>query len=254
MDKAVVLIIKRTVILLGLFSVVFFVLSCKKEVKQIEVSSLKDTENREDIETNEENDSVVEFPKTGNKITDFVLAPYEIQYQEEGLLDDDGLKDVVIVLQDKNDNTSSRPTLVLIKQPQGGYKLQEISWVAIGPEYTADDYKIYNDESVSISNKEIIFSMYGMGATGNKETLYKFVNNELLLISINTFNMGAGGQSTMDYNVLTGDISFVEVNTMIDSMPSTLTKKVLKLKHQIVFSKDDPETVLDSIFKMDQGE
>ncbi|MBC5837414.1 hypothetical protein [Flavobacterium muglaense] len=66
--------------------------------------------------------------------------------------------------------------------------------------------------------------------------------------------MGAGGQSTMDYNVLTGDVSFVEVNTMIDSMPSTLTKKVLKLKHQIVFSKDDPETVLDSIFSMDQGE
>jgi hypothetical protein len=245
MDKTVLITIKRIVVFIGVYSSIFIVLSCKKDLEKKEIIYHKEktTERIED-------DSVSEFPKTGNKISDFVILPYEIQYQVEGLLDNDKLEDVVIVLHDKNDKSSRRPTLVLLKQPQGGYKLQEISWVAIGPEYTTDDYKIYDTEDISLANKELIFSMYSIGPSGNKETVYKFVQKELILINVNTYNMGAGGQSTMDYNLLTGDVIFEEVNTMVDSMPTTTTNKVLKLNHKIFFDNDDPENVLDTIFKI----
>lgn len=244
MDKTALLITKRAVIFISIYSSIFFMLSCKKEAEEKKIIPQK-----EKIIVKTEKDSVNEFPKTGNKISDFVISPYKIQYQAEGLLDDDEFADAVIVLQNKSDKTTSRPTLVLLKQPNGGYKLKEISWVAIAPDYTSDDYKIYDTESISISNKELLFSLYGIGPSGNKETIYKFEQNKLILINVNTYNAGAGGQSTMDYNLLTGDINQEEVNTMIDSMPITTTKKILKLKHKIYFEKDDPEKVLDTIFK-----
>jgi hypothetical protein len=245
MDKTVLHTIKRTLVFIGIYSSVFFILSCKKEVKE---KKIIDQEEKTIVKT--EKDSISDFPKTGKQIADFVISPYEIQYRAEGLLDDDEFADAVIVLQNKSDKSTSRPTLVLLKQPNGGYKLQEISWVAIAPDYTSDDYKIYDTESISISNKELLFLLYGIGPSGNKETIYKFEQNKLILINVNTYNAGAGGQSTMDYNLLTGDINQEEVNTMIDSMPTTTTKKILKLKRKIYFDKDDPEKVLDTIFKI----
>lgn len=79
------------------------------------------------------------------------------------------------------------------------------------PEYTTDDYKIYNDETISIDNQELNFSMYSIGPNGNKKNIYRYIKNSLILVNINTYNRGAGGQSTMDYNPLTGDIIFVDV-------------------------------------------
>lgn len=244
MDKTLLTTIKRALIFIGIYSSTFFILSCKKDLEKKGI-----IHHKEKRTTRIENDLVSEFPTFGNKITDFVIAPYEIQYQTEGFLDNDELEDVVIILHNKSDKLSSRPTLVLLKQPKGGYKIQETSWVAIGPEYTVDEYKIYDTENMSLTNKELIFPMYGVGPSGNKETIYRFVENTLILVNINTFNMGAGGQSTMDYNLLTGDINFEEVNTMIDSMPCTTTKRVFKLNHKIFFNKDDPDDVLDTIFK-----
>ncbi|WP_409417207.1 hypothetical protein [Flavobacterium sp. PS2] len=233
--------------LLLFLSTFFLLFSCKQEPKGKKNPNQEVTKK----ETTEiENSPINQFPETGKHITDFVKPPYKIQYEAEGFLDNDKLKDIAIVLQDENDKTSSRPTLVLIKQPDGGYKLNEISWVAIGPEYTVDDYRIYDSEDVSIYSHQLTFSMSSIGPNGNKETTYNLLNNQLVLATISTYNMGAGGQSGMDYNLSTGEIDFVEVNTMIDSMPSTLTKKVLKLKNKILFKKDNPNDIIDTIFKV----
>jgi hypothetical protein len=217
----------------------------KKKITSVVTSVLKD----KDIAGNTDSPK---FPETGRSIEDFVLLPYEIKMQAEGFLNDDNLKDIVIILQNTNDNTDSRPTLVLVKQSTGGYKLQEISWEAVEAECTEEYGKVYDYEDISIDKEKTLHIMLqGIGPIGTRETLYKYMNNQLVLVGINTFNMGAGSQLGKNYNLVSGEADIEIINTMVDSMPSTHEIKNFRLKRKMLFVNDNPNTVLEGLPQAD---
>jgi hypothetical protein len=213
----------------------------KKNITTDVTSALKDKNIAGNIDS-------PKFPETGRSIKDFVLLPYDIKMQAEGFLNDDKLKDIVIILQNTKDNTDSRPTLVLIKQATGEYRLQEISWEAVDPECTEEYGKIYDYEEISIDEERKLHVMLqGMGPIGTRETSYQYINDQLVLVGINTFNMGAGSQLSKNYNLVSGEADIEIINTMVDSMPSTHEIKKFKLKRKMLFVNDNPNTVLEGL-------
>lgn len=243
---------KRTLLF---FLIVILAVSCKKETTKVSETQNPKTEKISDSESvGEEEGEIFDdgtlpvFPKTGKKAQDFVLEPYEIQYEEEGLLDDDQLKDIVLVLQNKNDNTDVRAVLVLIKQKTGDYILKETSWQALNPEYSYEGNKIYDYESISIDKDRLLnITLNGIGPVGTLETWYKFVDNQLILAKIHTFNMGAGSQIAVDYDLISGTADMELINTMVDSMPSAHETKKFKLDRKQLFADDSPERVLKKL-------
>ncbi|HSD06673.1 hypothetical protein [Flavobacterium sp.] len=237
---------------------IIFLFGCKKKSDNITVIK----SNKKNITANVisspkdkntvENSNSPKFPKTGKSIEDFVLSSYEIKMQAEGFLNDDKLKDIVIILQNTIDNTDSRPTLVLLKQDTGEYRLQEISWEAVEAECTEEYGKMYDYEEISIDEeRKLHIKLQGIGPIGTRETLYQYINNQLVLVGINTFNMGAGSQLDQEYNLVSGEADIEIINTMVDSMPSTHTIKKFKLKRKMLFVSDNPNTVLEGLLRAD---
>ncbi|SHG11640.1 hypothetical protein [Flavobacterium johnsoniae] len=236
------------------FIIIFLAVSCKKETVKVSETAKPTTENASDSLSDGEEGEIFDsgvlavFPKTGKKVQDFVIEPYEIQLEAEGLLNDDELKDIVIVLKNKNDNKDIRAALVLIKQQTGGYVQQETSWHALNAEYSYDGYKTYDYENINIDKDRILrVTLQGIGPVGTRETEYKYINNELVLTKIHTFNMGAGSQIGVDYDLINGVAEAELINTMVDSMPSTTQKKKFKLDRQQLFINDNPDNVLNKL-------
>ncbi|MCP2026591.1 hypothetical protein L1276_001735 [Flavobacterium sp. HSC-32F16] len=240
------------------FIIVILAVSCKKETDKVSKTTKPTTKNASDSSSAGEEEEIFDsgvlavFPKTGKKAQDFVIEPYEIQLQAEGFLNDDELKDIVIVLNNKNDNTDIRAALVLIKQQAGGYVLQETSWHALNAEYSYEGYKPYDYENIEIDKDKILrVTLQGIGPVGTRQTEYKYINNELVLTKIHTFNMGAGSQIGVDYDLINGVAEAELINTMVDSMPSTTQKKNFKLKRQQLFVDDNPDRVLNDLPEAD---
>lgn len=187
---------------------------------------------------------MIDFPVSGNEIEDFVPETYKIAIETKGLLDADNLEDAVLVLQHKTDSTAKRPTLVLLKAPSGGYRLYATSWEAIGAAYINGDFPQYDSEDISIDeNRILVMSTYSVGPVGNRDTKYRFVNNELELVYMETYNQGAGGQTRVEYDILNHKITVEEVNTMKEDMPTTVTHDKLPLNKHYLFKEIDPVTV-----------
>ncbi|CAH0168379.1 hypothetical protein SRABI27_00950 [Pedobacter sp. Bi27] len=186
----------------------------------------------------------IEFPLYGNTIEDFVPGLYKIAMDTKGLLNNDELEDVVLVLQNKTDSTDLRPTLILLKQPEGGYRLYASSLLAIGAAYINGDYQQYDSEDISIDQKRnLIISTYGSGPVGNRETRYRFIDNELVFTYMETFNAGAGQQTRATYDVLNRKVTVEDINTMKEDMPATVSHGTLP-QHPLYFFKElDPTTV-----------
>lgn len=57
------------------------------------------------------------FPKSGSKASDFLPKSgiYEIQYEAGGDLNGDGLEDLAVVMHSRQDNTATRPMLILLQ-------------------------------------------------------------------------------------------------------------------------------------------
>jgi hypothetical protein len=238
--------------------VIICMVGCKNKSEDITVVKTNKKNITSEVTSASKDKNIVEnadspkFPETGKSIEDFVLLPYEIKMQAEGFLNDDKLKDIVIILQNTKDNTDSRPTLVLIKQATGEYRLQEISWEAVEAECTDGYGKIYDYEEISIDKEKTLHIMLqGMGPVGTRETLYQYMDNQLVLVGINTFNMGAGSQLGKNYNLVSGEADIEIINTMVDSMPSTHEIKKFKLKRKMLFAKDNPDTVLKNLPQAD---
>lgn len=186
----------------------------------------------------------VEFPQSGKTVEDFVTGTYEIAMDAKGFLDDDELEDVVLVLQNKTDSTDLRPTLVLLKQAEGGYRLYAASWQAIGAAYINGDYQQYDSEDVKIDQKRnLIISTFGSGPVGNRETRYRFINHELVFAYMETYNVGAGQQTRVEYDVLNSKVTVEDINTMKEDMPSTISHDTLPNHKPYLFKDIDPTMV-----------
>lgn len=237
-----------------LLLIALFVLGCNKKPSAINKISNVDTLNQNLSEEKEESfkeDLTLEqpnFSKTGKTIEDFVLEPYEIQMKAEGFLNDDTLKDVVLVLQNKNDVSDNRVVLVLLKQEKGGFKLHDTSWEALEPYSQEDGFVMYDHEKISIDNKTLHILLQGTGPVVARETLYKYIDNVLVLVGISTFHSGAGSFVTSNYNLISGEADHELANTINDSMPSDYeVKKKFQLKRKMLFASDNPNTILESL-------
>lgn len=227
------------------------VLSCNKkpEAKAKAVVVNKDTLNQEVYEgeyegyESEEIDlKQLEFPKSGKNVEDFVLEPCEIRMKAEGGLNDDTLNDIVIVLGNKYDSADDRATLVLLQQETGGYKLQELSWNALRASGFNDS------EEITIDNeKKLHIMLHNVGPAGSIEMVYKYVNNELVLINIGTFYSGAGSHVSSEYDLIAGQVDHEVTNTMHDSMPSRHQIKKFKSNQKILFGKENPDDILEKL-------
>jgi hypothetical protein len=166
----------------------------------------------------------------------------------EGFLNDDDLKDIVIVLQNENNNADSRATLVLLQQEKGGYKLQELSWEAVEPEYFEDGRTFYDVGEVSIDKDRALHIMLGgMGPLGSRETIYKYVNNKLVIVRIETFHSGAGSHVSSVYDLVAGEVDHEVTNTLHEDWPSEHQIKKFKLEQEILFVSDNPDTILEKL-------
>ena len=186
----------------------------------------------------------VEFPKTGKTVSDFVPAPYVIAMEAKGLLNEDDLEDVALVLQNEKDSTDLRPTLVLLKQKNGGYQCYGASWSALGAAYINGDFQHYDSEDITIdSARNLNITTFGSGPVGNQDLKYRFINNRLVLVAMETYHAGAGGQTEMKFDFLNSIVAVTEVNTMKENMPSTTTKSKLSKRKPYFFESTDPDSI-----------
>ncbi|MCR4030093.1 MULTISPECIES: hypothetical protein [Flavobacterium] len=186
----------------------------------------------EAYEENDPEEPEVTYPKTGNKLTDFLpkLDIYAIQYEAEGDLNNDGLADAVIVLKHKESNTLKRPTLVLLRNEDKSYRLDKVSEIVMPVEYNEYDFKLYDTEDVIIENGELHISLYGMGPSGTFISAFKYIKNDFVLYNMETYFSGAGGRSGLFYDFEKGEITETETNTMKEDEPTTSQTTKAKLK------------------------
>lgn len=187
------------------------------------------------------------FPKTGKQASDFVSNTYEIQYEAEGDLNNDGLSDMALVLREKADTLAGRTVLVILKNSDKTYHLDTTSKTVFPAEYSEDHYKIYDTEDINIEKGELKINLYASGPNGNLFSKFKYLNNDLVLTYIETYNMGAGSHQALYFEVLKGKLIQEVTNTMEEEMPSK--SKTFQLKKQrFLFKNVDPDKVISDAF------
>lgn len=235
-------------------SLLFIVYSCHKKEKT-NTQPKTDTLTKKSVTETVIEDQKIEqspgFPKTGKKASDFLSNIYEIQYEAEGDLNNDGLSDMALVLREKADTLSGRTVLVIFQNPDKTYHLDTTSENVFPTEYTEDQYKIYNTEDISIEKGELKINLYATGPNGNLFSKFKYINSDLILTYIETYNMGAGSHQGLYYEVLKGKLTQEVTNTMEEEMPSKLKTFNLK-KQRFLFKSANPEIVIrDAYNKID---
>ncbi|MGI9582796.1 hypothetical protein ACR1PO_16495 [Chryseobacterium sp. RRHN12] len=184
----------------------------------------------------------------GKQIRDFVSNQYEIQYEAEGDLNQDGLPDKALVLRKKDDSLAQRTMIVLLKNPDKTYRLFKTSETVLPAEYNDSGYKMYDPEDISIEKGALHINLYDIGPNGNQFSKFKYMNdNNLVLTYIETYNMGAGSHSALYYEPMKGKVTLETVNTMEEEMPSE-TKKVIVKKERFLFENVSPDDIVTNIY------
>ena len=226
---------------------IFAIQSCKKEV----ASSSNNTTVTDSLPANEEFEETadeseedipsepnVTYPKTGNKISDFLPKTdvYDVQYEAEGDLNNDGLDDIAVVLKHKRSNVLKRPMLILLQNEDKSYRLDKVSDITMPVEYNEHDYKLYDTEDISIEKGELNINLYGMGASGTFLSQFKYIENNFVLSNMEIYSAGAGGRSGFFYVLEKAEITTSETNTMKEDEPTTSETKKIK-KEPYLFEK-----------------
>lgn len=242
--------------LIALFIGSVFTVSCQnkqeKEIEQLVDNTSDSIQISEEPE--EEITSIdltnIEHPKSGENASDFNPYPtlLEIQYEAQGDLNGDGLYDLVIVLKKMNSYDDIRPTLVLLQNNDKTFRLDKVSISAMPEEFTSDKYKNYDTEDVSIIDGSLNFQLYALGPNGNLFSTYQYRENEFILVSIETYNMGAGSHMSLNYDVENGHIIQVIMNTMLEEMPTT-SKTFNVTKQKILFENAQTDSIMREAFK-----
>lgn len=244
---------------LFLLSVFLLLVNCKKEIAHeainqpiIQEVTAGDSLQENDFEDGGESDEFV-FPSNGKTPSDFIKkSNYEILETSEDYLNEDKSKDIVLIVREKDAKYSNRILLVLIQQNNGEYKLIEKNNLILGPEYNNDDFKVNDEETVSISNRLLIIETYSIGPKGNLSLSFTIENEKLKLKEAETYNQGAGGQTTMTFSSKKNLVSITQVNTMEEDMPSETT--YYKFTYTSRFSDFDPEDFTSKMYQAQPSE
>jgi hypothetical protein len=234
---------------------VFAIQSCenktpRENTKEIKTSKVDSISNENFTEMNDELEEDFIYPKTGNKVADFIPEPdvYEVQYEAKGDLNKDGLDDIAVVLVHKEVKKAERPMLILLQNKDKSYRLDKVSNFAMPIEYTDSDYKIYDTEDINIEDGIIKIQLYGTGPSGNVFSDFKYFDNDLILTYIETYNVGAGSWQQLYYNLEKGELTEVITNTMEESMPTR--EKTFKLtKEKYEFESTSPDDIIIEAYK-----
>ncbi|WP_421497956.1 hypothetical protein [Flavobacterium columnare] len=183
-------------------------------------------------------------PQIQNDIQEYIPEGFEIQYECDGDLNQDGLKDYAYVLRNIEEDTWARKTLVFLGDKEKGRQLFQQSEQVFPVEYSDEGYKIYDSETISIEENQLMMELSGLGPSGTTTIIFQFENGGLFLKSLESFHAGAGGQTIASYEVMTGKIEMTQVNTMKEDMPSeTEVKNFAPLK--LAFEKVNPMELFD---------
>ena len=104
--------------------------------------------------------------------------------------------------------------IVLLKNPDKTYRLFKSSETVFPDEYNESGYKIHDPEDISIEKGTLNINLYDIGPYGNQFSKFKYVNDNLILTYIETYNMGAGSHSALYYEPMKGKVILETVNTM----------------------------------------
>ncbi|MBB6369085.1 hypothetical protein [Chryseobacterium shigense] len=236
---------KKIIPLLILCLLIFY--ACKKDKR----SDQKNSSTSEKITIKDTANNLQEQQtltlKTGKKPSDLVPAGYEIQYDAEGDLNLDGLTDVALVIRKKEDTLADRKMMILLKNPDKTYRLDKISDTVLPNEYNEAGYKMHDPEDISIEKGELHINLYDIGPYGNQFSTFKYLNGNLILTYIETYNMGAGSHSALYYEPMKGKLVLETINTMEEEMPSESKTSHLK-KERYLFEKISPDDIVQKAY------
>lgn len=247
-------------LLLKFISLLFIVMmfSCKENKH----NSVETAKNKKDtiksvvksINTKNEKVTINEdvYPKFGKQTSDFLIEKYSLLTESVGDLNQDGLQDAALVLQNKKDSLANKPLLILLQQKNKSYLLDKISYTVIPQQYTEDGYKIYESQDVEMTKGILTIANVGTGGpSGNLHSNFKYFGKNFLLTYLETYNVGAGAWQSLYYNVLEGKLTEEITNTMEESMP--VEKKTIKVKKQkIPFGKASPDDIISKVYQKEE--
>ncbi|WP_265427356.1 hypothetical protein [Chryseobacterium sp. YIM B08800] len=187
------------------------------------------------------------FPTTKGRISDIVKKKFEIQYTAEGDLNGDGLPDQVLVLRQKSDTLLSRTVLILLKNKNSTFKLDKISDILLPDEYNEAGFKKYDPEDIIIEKGMLKVNFYNPAPYGNLFFNFKYINNDLVLTYIETYNVGAGSWQSLYYEPLKGKFTQEVTNTMEEEMPAK-TKTILVKKQKFLFENSSPDDIISKVY------
>lgn len=188
------------------------------------------------------------FPGTGNKVSDFVPENFEIQYEAEGDLNEDGFPDHAIVVRKKADTLSSRNVLVLLQNPDKTYRLDAISKKVLPAQYNEAGHKTYNPEQINIGKSELNIQLYDMITNGNLFSKFKYLNNNLVLTYVETYSMAAGGNTALYYEVIKGKLT-EEVLHIIKEEPFLNSQTYDLAAQKLLFENASPQEVISKAYQ-----
>jgi len=235
--------------------VILFFYACRHEDEQKPSNTVSITktetgklvEKHETISQNKETDEPI-FPAFAKTVKDFIPEHYDIDLEADGDLNHDGLKDQVMILINTVDTTSQRVALVLLLQNDKSYKLDTKSFGVVEPKYREDGYQNYDFEDISIDKEGVLtITQQATGPNGSLESIYKYIDDKLILTDITSFTMGAGGQTELKLNLIKGIFEETDINTMKEDMPSKTTTKKYKIP-EVSFENSNPRDVIIKAF------
>lgn len=229
-----------------LFTIVSFS-ACRNEEKPKEKPTDTIVHQPDTVNTNKLETPLPSFPNMAYKVEQLIPQNYEIDMEADGDLNNDGVADKVIVLIKTTDTTALRPTLVLLKQGEA-YSVDAISYLVFDPKFREDGFKNYDYEEVSIDSGKLVVTKQATGPAGSIESTFNYIKNDLVLTYISTFNMGAGGQTEQNYDLLKGIYERTDINTMKEDMPSETTTKKYKIPVAL-FKDTDPSAIMIEAFR-----
>ncbi|KFF18893.1 hypothetical protein [Chryseobacterium sp. JM1] len=231
---------KKIISLLAAFLLLY---SCKKDktsdAAQKKMAAPESSLKKDSLKTQNSQTPI----KSGKKPSDLVPDNYEIQYDAEGDLNQDGLADIALVIRKKEDTLAGRKIMILLKNPDKTYRVNKVSDTVLPDEYNEAGYKMHDPEDITIENGELSINLYDIGPYGNQFSRFKYLNEDLILTYIETYNMGAGSHSALFYQPMKGKLTLETVNTMEEEM-RTESKKFQLKRERYVFEKTSPDDVV----------